>query len=106
MKPYRVCAFHAALFAVATVTFPVSAAVTTIAATGQYVPEGNGKFGSGLKLPVINNASKVAFRADLSNTTSTSDNSGVYKFSGGSLAKIVRENESPPEGNGMYSSVG
>ena len=84
-------------------TMPAVAVVTQIAVTGQDIPDGNGKFGPVLNLPVINNVGKVAFRAELSNTLSTNDNVGVYSYSSGSLAKVVRENESPPEGNGVYS---
>ena len=82
---------------------PAFASVAPIAVTGQDVPDGNGKFGVVLNLPVINNAGKIAFRAELSNTLSTNDNVGIYTYSGGSLVKTVRENEAPPEGDGVYS---
>ena len=80
-----------------------AAAVTAIAVTGQNVPDGNGTFGQVLDGPVLNNAGKVAFRAALSNVPGNFGNDAIYAYSGGALAKIVRENETPPDGNGQYN---
>jgi hypothetical protein len=82
---------------------PATAAVTAIAVTGQNVPDGNGTFGQDVDGPVLNNAGRVAFRAALSNVSGNFGNDAIYAYSGGALAKIVRENETPPEGNGQYN---
>jgi hypothetical protein len=85
------------------------AAVVNRARENAPVPEGNGLFdgfdGFPDRLPSLNASGRVAFYANLKNTSGASaDNSGIYLHNGTSLVNRVRENAAVPEGNGLFNS--
>jgi hypothetical protein len=86
-------------------TYEACATVTAVAVLGQNVPEGDGQFNAS-GLPMINNAGQLAFRSTLSNTSLFGSNdTGIYMYSNGTLSKVARENEAPPDGNGLIDGV-
>ena len=78
--------------------------ITQIAREGQSAPDANGTFvffGS----PTLNDSGQVAFRADLTGTSGgDSDDSGIFRGSGGSITQIARKGQSAPDANGTFSS--
>ncbi|MGD9637364.1 MAG: choice-of-anchor tandem repeat NxxGxxAF-containing protein, partial [Pirellulales bacterium] len=70
------------------------------------VPEGNGLFDDFMDFNQgFDDGDLVAFHATLRNTSGGSnDNSGIYLHNGTALVKLARENESAPDGNGLFSA--
>ena len=71
-------------------------ALTTMVATGDSAPDGNGVFSSFTGLE-FNNSGQILFRGTLSGTNGgTSDDTGLFRFGGGAAVTIVREGDSAP----------
>lgn len=76
---------------------------TSIARTGDPAPGGNGTLAVPFFNPAINNQGDVAFFANLSGTSgSTNDNQGVFIRKGDALSTIVRRGQNAPDGNGRF----
>ena len=74
-----------------------------IARRGELLPDGDGKFSQSLGSDAVNSAGHVRIKAGLSNTSlGANDNLGIYLYNGSGLAKLARENEAAPEGNGLF----
>ncbi len=73
----------------------------TIVQTGQAAP-GSGTF-SYFGLAVLNDSGETAFSATLTGTLGAFD-TGIFRGSGGSITQIVRESQSAPDGNGLFST--
>ena len=76
-------------------------AITQIAREGQATPDGDGTF-SLLSGPLLNSSGQVAFEVHL---TGTSDESGVFRGSGGTITQIARTGQAAPDGNGVFRVV-
>ena len=77
---------------------------------GQSAPDSNGVFGV-VNPPnplapraTLNSAGQGAFYADLSNTIGGTNNSGLFRSSGGVVTQIVRKGWVCPDGNGRYDT--
>ena len=70
------------------------------------VPEGDGLFDDFFGFDHgFDDGDQLAFQATLRNTSGgANDNSGIYLHNGTALVKLARENESVPEGNGLFSA--
>lgn len=80
-----------------------------IARLGDAAPDGNGTFSFLNDTPALNAVGQVAFAANLVGTSGgPNDDNGVYRGDGsaGNLVEIVREGQSVPDGNGVFSSIG
>lgn len=79
--------------------------LTQIARRGQASPDGNGTLSNFNTSPKLNDSGQVAFVVSLSGTAGgTSDDSAIFRGSGGSLTQIVRKGQSAPDANGVFSS--
>ena len=78
-------------------------AVTEIAREGQAVPGGNGLFGDFNDVN-LNTSGQVAFGSFSITGTSggTSDDTGVFRGSGGAVTEIARKGQAAPGGNGLF----
>jgi hypothetical protein len=74
-------------------------ALTRIIREGQSAPDGDGTF-SAFDGFVMNNAGQAAFWGQLDGSIR---DSGYFRGSGGAIARIVREGQAAPDGNGMFS---
>jgi len=84
----------------------VWAVTTTLAVTGGTVPGGDGQFDI-MAEPTLNASGYAAFLALLKNTTGgANDDVGILYYDGSSLTFRARENQGPPEGNGLFSFPG
>jgi len=81
--------------------------LTKIAQTGDASPDGNGIFlALGTVAPAFNDAGQAAFFANLSGTTGgSSDNAGIFRGDGSSLAVIARRGDLTPGGNGRLLDI-
>ena len=81
--------------------------LTEIQREGEAAPDGNGVFNSTQSTSVrVNNSNRVAFWSSLRDTAGGStDDSGIFLGSGGTITQIVREGGSAPDGNGVFGSV-
>jgi hypothetical protein len=78
--------------------------LTQIARAGQAAPDANGTF-SGFGNPVLNDSGQAAFSAFLTGTSGGgTDNSGIFRGSGGSLTQIARKGQTAPDANGTFSN--
>ncbi|QEG37116.1 DUF7453 family protein [Bythopirellula goksoeyrii] len=84
-----------------------SQSLTEIARKGQNAPDGNGTFllfSSSIAPPAINDAGQVAFLSFLDSTSGgTIDDRGIFLGDGSTIVQMVREGESAPNGNGIFS---
>jgi hypothetical protein len=78
-------------------------ALVNIARENATVPDGDGARFDGFDPPLLNDVGQLVFYTSLRNTNFQTD-VGIYRYSGGALAKIVREGATPPDGNGQYDS--
>jgi hypothetical protein len=77
---------------------------TTIASEENAAPDGNGTFRT-FGVDALNQAGQLAFTATLNGTSGgTSDDTGIYRGSGGAVTQIAREGAVAPPGNGTFSS--
>jgi hypothetical protein len=81
-------------------------ALTQIARKGQAAPDGNGSVSYLTDWqPELNDAGQAAFYASLIDTTGgTTDDSGIFRGSGGAVALIAREGQVAADNNGSFSS--
>jgi hypothetical protein len=87
---------------------------TVVVATDDPVPDGNGEFqgfylgpeDTGLSShggPILNDAGHLTFSAYLKNTSGgSSDDSGLFLWDGSAITQLVREGQSPPDGDGDF----
>ncbi|MAE62322.1 MAG: hypothetical protein CMJ49_13320 [Planctomycetaceae bacterium] len=80
--------------------------LTEIVREGELAPDGNGAFQSMNDTSThLNHSNRVAFHARLRDTAGGStDSSGLFMGSGGSLTQMVREGDLAPDGNGTFDS--
>lgn len=79
--------------------------IVKVARANDVIPGGGGRFRT-FTPPAINATGKVLFHASLSSTVGgTTDDSCIYLGDGGSLVKIMREGDAPPEGDGQFDDV-
>jgi hypothetical protein len=81
---------------------------TEIARSGEASPDGNGSFGTdlGLRPPAFNESGEAAFLATLTGTAGgSSDNVGIFRGDGTSLAVIARRGDFTPGGNGRLLDI-
>ncbi|MBT8446577.1 MAG: hypothetical protein KJO38_05495, partial [Gammaproteobacteria bacterium] len=73
--------------------------LTQIARKGQSAPDGNGAFGTSIRI-ALNAAGQVAFDSFFMTGTSGgfSDNEGVFRGSGGLATRIARKGQAAPDG--------
>ncbi|MEM9704249.1 MAG: choice-of-anchor tandem repeat NxxGxxAF-containing protein, partial [Planctomycetota bacterium] len=83
-------------------------AITQIARAGQAAPDGNGTFSNFFNFnPALNDSGQAAFLGVLTGTSGGgTDNSGLFRSSGGALTQITREGQAAPDGNGTFSGFG
>ncbi len=75
--------------------------VNVVVMTGDPAPDGNGIFSTFDFNPALNDAGQVAFVARLANTNGGfSDDSGIFRGDGMTVAQIARESQAAPDGNG------
>ncbi|MAE60152.1 MAG: hypothetical protein CMJ49_02220 [Planctomycetaceae bacterium] len=81
--------------------------LTEILREGEPTPDGNGVFSSiTASVFPINNSNRVGIRNSLRDTIGgSSDNSGYFSSSGGSITQIAREGQSAPDGNGVFGHI-
>ena len=81
--------------------------LTEIARAGDASPDGNGTFMFlGTVAPAFNDAGQAAFFANLTGTTGgSSDNAGIFRGDGSSLAVIARRGDPTPGGNGRLLDI-
>ncbi len=86
--------------------------IAVIVTNGTPVPEGNGwldntNTGNNPPYPVINDSGQVAFQSAVGLSNSVSKSGGIYRFdpATGQLTNIVREGQSAPDGNGIFSGL-
>ena len=80
--------------------------ITQIARKGQIVPDGNGLFSNLNGQLSMNSAGAVAFYSGLTGTAGGStDDTGIFRGSGGSITQIAREGQAAPDGNGSFSTL-
>lgn len=79
--------------------------ITQVAREGQSAPGGNGVFGQTSQgNPIVNDNGNVSFRIGLIGTSGGgSDDRAIYFGAGGALTEVVREGQSAPDGNGIFS---
>jgi hypothetical protein len=81
-------------------------AVDQIFRVGQTAPDGNGVFWE-FDPPVMNESGQVAIWGTLNGTSGGStDNTGIFLNSGGTISQVVREGELIPNGPGTFSVFG
>ncbi len=79
--------------------------LTRIAREGQAAPDGNGTFSSLSSDLSLNGSGQAVFKGGLDGTSGGSvDDGGVFVGSGGAIARIAREGQTAPDGNGAFSS--
>ncbi len=74
---------------------------------GDAPPDGNGEYRSFSLSPTLDNMGngRIGFHAWLRNTSGgTDDDSGIFLAMDAGVARIARETQSPPDGNGQYSN--
>jgi hypothetical protein len=77
--------------------------ITQIARAGQLAPDSNGALFS-FDAVELNDVGQVAFKGLLTGTSNgSSDNTGIFRGSGGVLTQIAREGQTTPDGNGVFS---
>ena len=80
-------------------------AITQVAREGQAAPDGNGTFSFFSDASALNSAGQAAFDASLTGTSGgNSDDSGIFRGSGGVITQVAREGQAAPNGNGAFSS--
>jgi hypothetical protein len=81
--------------------------VAEIAHWGQIAPDGNGTLNfsmyDGDKVPALNEAGQVVFRAGLTGTSGGDDNQGIFRGDGTTLIQVAREGQTAPDGNGIIT---
>src|SRR5688572_5149689 len=93
-------------------SLPAQAAVfstTVVAVSGDTAPDANGSFRvftvPGSNSPMLNDNGQASFIGVLDATASgLSDNTGIFRGNGSALTQVVREGQSAPDGNGVYST--
>jgi len=77
---------------------------TQIVRRGELTPDGNGTFRDFTYMR-INGSGQVAFRSTLIDTSGgNTDDSGIFRGSGGEITQIARAGQSAPGGNGIFAS--
>jgi len=78
--------------------------LTQIARRNQAAPDGNGTFATDFSDPRLNNFGQVAFRGNLTGTTSGVSEQGIFRGGDGSLTQIARAGQTAPDTNGVFAS--
>jgi hypothetical protein len=83
--------------------------ITQIVREGQSVPDANGTYSifdipNIFDMPALNDSGQAAFFAGLADTSGEiTDDTGIFRGSGGVITRIAREGQTVPDGNGKYS---
>jgi hypothetical protein len=89
------------------VYFGNGVSVTEVVRESNPAPGGDGTFSDNFNTsPGINESGQVAFRAQLNGTSGGSSNdTGIFLYSGGTLTQVAREGDAAPDGDGAISNL-